>query len=506
MTAATSLQGPRRRLRANAWYSRVPVRDRCFWWALAATAGVTIFHVAFCVVSHQRGVWVGHLTWMTLPLYIGPLALTARRFGTAGMVPVLATVAVLSLPCLLLDAFAPELPIRLTELALVGAIGLALSLEADRDRRASLRLTSERASRKAVQQSMIALAEHNVHPVMVSDDEQRVVEANAAADRLFDCPLGGSRGRPLAELLPRELLGALDGRGGAIGLRGRDAVRWLRPVSTALPGDRTQVIFVDETDDRRHRDRLAEYSARMIQTQEEERKRVSREIHDGTLQSLILLSRKVEAIAIDAASGSASAVQLQGVQSDLDAAVRTLRALARGLRPPFLDDLGVAAALDRLAVDVATASGIDVRLCVDDITSRLDPALELAIYRIAQEALSNVVRHSRADAALVSLRRRPNGLRLLVADNGSGFTPEHVERGVEGDRGLGLLGMRERARVCGGVFKLRSAPGRGTVLAVRFVAVGTRRRTTTHGSGRSSKRLLLIPPQVRRGIRDRKVG
>jgi two-component system sensor histidine kinase UhpB len=238
-------------------------------------------------------------------------------------------------------------------------------------------------------------------------------------------------------------------------------------------------------------DRLAlardDAAARVLRAQEEERRRVALELHDQTGQSLTALALHAEVIAqrladdtSDAATQArAQATRLAGLVQQTLVEVQTL---SRQLRPSVLDDLGLAVALRWLAEDARERLKVDVQVEVrgdeeggisDGVSARLSEEVETALYRIAQESLTNAVRHGEARQVRVVLRQTATHVTLTLADNGHGFTPSTDDLSRPGGaawargRGLGLEGMRERARLLGGALTIRSRPGHGCLVRAR---------------------------------------
>ena len=217
---------------------------------------------------------------------------------------------------------------------------------------------------------------------------------------------------------------------------------------------------------------LERFAERTVEWQEQERRRLAGEIHDGISQRIVSLFFHLSAAA-DAIPGApgVAAEQVALAQELATAALDETRSAIAGLRPPILDDLGLAASLESLAHSFPQ---LDVQ--VSATRRRLAEHVETAIYRTAQEALQNVAKHAGAQSARIRLSQHASRVVLEVSDDGSGFDPEAQRAASEPDRGmprptgLGLSGMRERAELLGGTLELISAPGRGTTvrLAVPF--------------------------------------
>jgi two-component system sensor histidine kinase UhpB len=156
--------------------------------------------------------------------------------------------------------------------------------------------------------------------------------------------------------------------------------------------------------------------------------------------------------------------QLEQISREIGEAIEEVRRMAKGLRPPALDMLGLAPAVDSYARSLAAAADLEVDLRVDLVDGALSPEAELALYRILQEALSNVVRHSGGSCVRIRLHRAGPLIELTVEDDGRGFDvdAEMSDR----SRGLGLFGMQERAAYVGGRVSITSTPGRGTCVEV----------------------------------------
>jgi signal transduction histidine kinase len=204
---------------------------------------------------------------------------------------------------------------------------------------------------------------------------------------------------------------------------------------------------------------------RVIGAQEEERRRISRELHDETGQSLTALGLGLEAATEELRSGREDSLgeRLRSLGHVATDAIEELDRLVLDLRPAQLDHLGLVATLRWYVARVRSQSGVETRLEVRGESRRMRPELETALFRIAQEALTNVVRHAGAAHAEVVLSFEPGLVSLEVSDDGAGFEAEATN---VASSSLGLIGMRERAQLVGGVLVVRSRPGEGTRLSV----------------------------------------
>jgi signal transduction histidine kinase len=196
-----------------------------------------------------------------------------------------------------------------------------------------------------------------------------------------------------------------------------------------------------------------------------ERNRLARELHDTLAHSLSAVAVQLEAVKALWHDDPEEAQRmldrsLVGARDGLGEARRAIQAL----RASPLEELGLTGALDRLRTETESRSSLEVDLSVDEPLGDLDPHVEQAVFRIADEALTNAVRHASAHRAEIELRRRGTQVELRVSDDGAGFDPDRVGR----DGHHGVTGMRERAEMVGGVLTLESAPGAGTTL--RFAA------------------------------------
>lgn len=218
----------------------------------------------------------------------------------------------------------------------------------------------------------------------------------------------------------------------------------------------------NRTLDQLERDRaeLRAVASQVINAQEEERKRIARELHDDTAQ--ILFAQLLRLTALKSSANEEVRTTAAALEEMTVEALEGVRRLALELRPPALDDLGLHAALDDLAQRFSEQLSIPVELTTAGSRGRLPGAMELVLYRVAQEALTNVAKHAHAKRVTIDLERRPNDVTLTVIDDGIGFDPRHEQSGDGRGLGLGLFGMAERVTLVAGAFSIWSKPGHGT--------------------------------------------
>lgn len=218
---------------------------------------------------------------------------------------------------------------------------------------------------------------------------------------------------------------------------------------------------------------LRRLSGLLISIQEDERRRIALDLHDGLGQSLSLIKLSLEKCAGLLAAGASEEAgeSLQQLIPRVQGALVEVRRVSTELRPLILDDLGILPTLSWFFREFeAVCGGIAVERMFNVAERDVPVPLHITVYRILQEAFHNIVKHSAADRVRVRLDRIDDALQLVIEDNGRGFEPDSV-RCVEGQsRGLGLLSMKERASLSGGTYHLSSAPGQGTCIKVSWTA------------------------------------
>ncbi len=217
---------------------------------------------------------------------------------------------------------------------------------------------------------------------------------------------------------------------------------------------------------------LHKYIGAITDAQEDERRRLARELHDDTLQGLIALKQRIQLAQLEreplTGKAAQEAAELNEIASLTEQTIENLRRVTRALRPIYLEDLGLVPALEMLVRETSQAKGTKIEFQQLGLERRLDPACELALYRIAQEALTNIARHAHASLAKLIITFSPDAVTIIVTDNGIGFqTPKNsAEYAPNGH--YGLLGMHERAELIGADLHINSSPEQGTQVEIRL--------------------------------------
>jgi PAS domain S-box-containing protein len=327
--------------------------------------------------------------------------------------------------------------------------------------------------------------------IITVDERQHIVLFNAAAEKMFGCPQNEAIGAPLSWFIPERFRGTHSQhvhRFGDTGVTSR-RMAGLRvvtglsrdgrefPIDASISqlkdgGTTFYTVILRDVTERVRAEEALRVSKRELQglasaanlAREQEQSRVARELHDELGQALTGL--KMMVAWIEQRVGRADlelAGKLDRMSSVIDSTLQATRRISSELRPLILDDLGLIAALEWLVEGFIDRTGLVCELRVDG-DLELDDARKSAVFRIAQEALTNVARHAKASRVDVRVERQADAIAIDVRDNGVGFNqPDERSR-----YSRGLLGMRERAYLLGGTFSITSAPGKGTNLEVRI--------------------------------------
>lgn len=243
-----------------------------------------------------------------------------------------------------------------------------------------------------------------------------------------------------------------------------DSWRFVDPQLLRISQSFNQTLDALEAD----RERLRRLADRVVQAQEEERKRIARDLHDDTAQVLFAQLLRVSALR-SRLDGNMEEIASQ-CEEALGDAIEGIRRQAHQLRPPALDDLGLRLATEELCNRMADVMGHPVDLDASGLRTRQDSEVELVLYRVIQEALTNVHKHANANRTRVELANVDDMIQVVIADDGQGFDMARLEGDSAKGMALGLFGMEERVELVGGTMYVSSAPGRGTRITIRVPA------------------------------------
>ena len=327
------------------------------------------------------------------------------------------------------------------------------------------------------------LFENASDAIWVHDMEGKLVDANKAFEKLSGYTLDEGTGMNCTQLLCDESLALarevrrklLDGEE----LEQPYEQRFVRKDGTTrVIKTATSLVIVngeikgfqhiarDVTEESQVRENMRFYIQQVTRAQEEERKRLARDIHDDVAPSLLLIIQRLDAITSSTKPRLSSSLksELEDLYTQVTKALENLRRYAQDLRPGIIDDLGLVAALEWMAENLDKNYGIDTKVEVIGIERDLPDEVQLLLFRIAQETLTNIRRHSEASRAWISLEFGDDKTILTVKDNGKGFKLPQRIGDLANVKKLGILGMYERGRLLGGTMEVKSEPGKGTTI------------------------------------------
>jgi two-component system sensor kinase len=391
-------------------------------------------------------------------------------------------------------------------LCLAAALFLATSsfmlMRARRDAQlAGSRANADSGRPDASEARMMAIIRSSMEAIITIDEHQRIIIFNPMAEQVFGCPAMDAVGAPLDRFIPERFRKAHAQHVEQFGVTGvsdrqmgKQRVLWgLRANGEEFPleasisqisdgSTRLYTVMLRDVTERvkseraqqQARDELRELSANLQNIREDEKTRIARELHDDLGQQLTALKMDLSSFeqALDASASTLGREQLQSMRRLIDATVASVRRIAADLRPVMLDDLGLIPAIEWLSNDFTSRYGIDVERDIETGDARFSPAGGTALFRIVQEALTNVVRHADATTVRLSLRAANGSFVLRIADNGQGA---HPSAGAPA-KSFGLLGVRERAHMLGGTVDIHTARGEGFVLTVTVPSQATQLR------------------------------
>ncbi len=447
-------------------------RDGRFWIVQALVLALATSHALL------EGVWdlphSASLYFVPETLFLIPVGYAALNFGLHGAVATAIWSTALALPNLFVFHQGDQFAAAATQLTIVNAVAFFVGYRVEEERLARRRADAARDALAASERRYRGLFLNSTAAVVVFDHAGRIHEANPAATKLFGVAdviglelrdvVGSEASERLLTVLAATQAGHDPGAFVLPGPRGSEVL--VEPTSTAFTGPDgqpwIQTSLHDVTEQQRRQARLRRYAARILEAQEEERRRIAQELHDDTLQQVVVVQRQLHAME-EALPPSGATVRgdVSRAISTTEGLMDSVRAFTHQLRPPALDELGVVTCLRRLVAELSDQTAIEASVVVEGVERRVGSDRELALFRIAQEALRNVERHARASTLRLTLTFAADRVALTVRDDGRGFEypPPYVE---DSRSGLGLLGMQERAALLGGELRISTRPGEGT--------------------------------------------
>ena len=232
-------------------------------------------------------------------------------------------------------------------------------------------------------------------------------------------------------------------------------------------GKAVLVILRDIMESKEYETSLKKLSSQVLKTQEEERRRISRELHDEIGQALSAMNISIEILLRNGVQHDFREKRLRDVKNLIEKSMDDVHRITYDLRPYHLDNFGLVPAVRSYAETFAERTGVEVAFQTEGEWSKIDPAVETAVYRVIQEALTNISKYAEARRAFVSMTRVPESMEIIIEDNGKGFSTEpEKKRGSLMKGGLGLFGIGERVSGVGGTFSITSTLGVGTRLVI----------------------------------------
>lgn len=511
----------RRHARTFFHQFRIRLRDRRFWVVQILVITISVGH-NLLEGTHSLGV-LPDLALLPVSTYFVPVVYAALNFGVEGAVPTALWSALLTVPNLILWHTGAQRPGVVLQLALLVAIAFVIARRVDFETAAKERAEAANARLERLNltaaasaqsldlesvlsqtvQAMLDPRKSQTGWIMLVSDEAGGESITAASTAGAPADPGERELAATRYAISEQLLGRDDGArvgtvqdgmaivplrvsggqvAGAVGLANSiealsvDDMKLLEAVGNQLGVALDNIRYFRQTESMvselsRAQRALEDYVRLATDAQEDERKRLARELHDDTIQTLVIAKGELDALAVEMPVAAAVRARLKKVDATLAAAIDDVRRFSRDLRPSLLDDLGLVHAIDWLVGDLSTRTGVNAQLRTSGEPRRLSPKDELALFRILQEALHNVERHAAAKTAKVRIHFGQD-VRATVVDDGRGFDTSEVFDDRQSSTRLGLLGMRERAKLAGAELSIRSRPSSGTRVAVTLRSAG----------------------------------
>lgn len=343
----------------------------------------------------------------------------------------------------------------------------------------------KRRRAEEAKKNLAAIVESSDDAILSETLDGTIKSWNAGAEKIYGYTAGEIVGQHVSTLIPpelqNELLMILER------IRHGESVDQLETVRLTKDGRRIDVSLTisaikdergiitgasavarDITDRKRDQQTLHHLAGRLLMLQDEERQRVAAELHDGLGQNLAIIKNRAIIGLRDESSQERAREQLEEIAATATASIVEVREIAHNLRPYELDRLGLVAALESMIERVSDSTAIKLSANLDRIEGLLSPEAETSVYRIVQEGLNNVIKHSKATAARIEIKKHGNQLAIAVQDNGAGIQLPVTRANGNKARGFGLAGIAERVRVLGGSLAVDSRPSHGTAINIRL--------------------------------------
>jgi PAS domain S-box-containing protein len=447
-----------------------PVKDRHFWMAVLMVVFFVVLHDSADRSGFLKG--LGSMYFLTTALFFAPLAYVAWHYRPAAPIATGFWIAVLTIPnWALWHHNWDERLSFLSMLALMTALTAFISRSVNAEKSAWRAAVKSETDLRASELKYRDLFESSPIPVIIAGKDGAIQETNPAANKLLGI-------EPSTSLTLSGLIGADNAT--VLLNASQDTERKFEPFSIRRPDGQpifytptlshriagrekvVQVILKDITEEHNRQVNMKAYAAAVTEAREEERRRIARVIHDDSIQPLILLCRQLDRSAVFGQTNDPELIpELSVARKTVEDLVAKLREFITSLRPPALDDFGVVTVIRSLVREYRDRAKMDIELNVAGEYHRLPPDVELGIFRIAQEAVSNAVLHSGASKISVALAFSADEVRLEVVDNGHGFVLPLAHKLISLGH-FGIIGMQERADMFGGDFHIESTPGKGT--------------------------------------------
>ena len=471
--------------------------------SLLGNPGFWLIAVLFVLISlpHYADA-IGHPTFLNLLmnelgltrhaferiLYLAPIVWAGFMFSFRGAFVTSLVALALMLPRALMES--RDRVDSLFETSAVFIIGNVLAITFDSLRHARERrieLEQAQTELQSSEQRYRSLFEDAHDAIWLQDMNGTIVGCNEANAKLTGYDRSEMIGRNVKEFLSPEALETArrvrqnlmerpEGETYDQTVRRKDGTEaFVRLSSSLIRSDGKPVGFQhiarDITAEKKLQENQRHYLEQVTRAQEQERKRISRELHDDTIQSLVVLSRQLESLATARADVSPEfRNRVEDLWQQCNNIMQGVRRLSQDLRPAALDRLGLLPAIQMLATDTARFSEIPIKVIVAGTERRLGEEVELVLFRIVQEALRNVWRHSKATGAEVKVEFAADRVKTSITDNGTGFDLPPNVTDLAKDGKLGLAGMEERARLVGATLSAESQRGKGTRITIDLAA------------------------------------